>query len=133
MPSTALSRSIRSGSRASGDVQIYLDTVSHNPDGMLAALIPGDYDRDGLVNADDYSVWRAAFGDAVLPGSGADGNSDGVVDQSDYLILRKQMSVQEASGTGGQSASAPEPSGIWLIAIALVAGAASRRRTAAER
>jgi hypothetical protein len=115
-----------------GSAQIYLDTVSHNPNGMLAALIPGDYDRDGLVNAEDYTVWRAAFGDVVLPGSGADGNSDGVVDQGDYLIFRKQMSVQAEAGTGAQSASAPEPGSICLIAMALVAGFASRRRPARD-
>jgi hypothetical protein len=49
---------------------------------------PGDYDRDGIVEADDYGVWRSSFG---LMGAEpvADGNQDGVVDAADYVVWRK--------------------------------------------
>ena len=49
---------------------------------------PGDYDRDGIVEADDYLVWRRSFGQTG-PGRAADGNQDGVVDAADYLVWRK--------------------------------------------
>jgi autotransporter-associated beta strand protein len=41
----------------SGNAQIYLDTVSHNPLGLLvAAPIPGDYNSDGVVDEADYNT-----------------------------------------------------------------------------
>jgi uncharacterized lipoprotein YddW (UPF0748 family) len=108
----------------SGSAQIYLDTVSHNPNGPLAALVPGDYDRNGLIDAADYEVWRAAYGDTVAPGSGADGTNDGIVDAGDFLMWSKRMSSLNPGGSGSNSpidgqSSVPEPG-----ALALIVGAA---------
>ncbi|MEN0109607.1 MAG: hypothetical protein AAF805_02680 [Planctomycetota bacterium] len=52
-----------------------------------AGFAPGDYDRDGDVDADDYTVWSMAFGETGV-GLGADGNGDGVVDAADYVVWR---------------------------------------------
>lgn len=46
----------------------------------------GDYNRDGAVDAADYTVWRDGDGASVPPFTGGDGNGDGSVDQSDYAI-----------------------------------------------
>ncbi|MGL4514821.1 MAG: ThuA domain-containing protein [Lacipirellulaceae bacterium] len=51
--------------------------------GNLSQL-PGDYNRDGRVNAADYTVWRDQVG--PNPGSRADGTGDGVVDTLDYNL-----------------------------------------------
>jgi hypothetical protein len=110
----------------SGDVQLYLDTVSHNPNGMLAAYIPGDYDRNGVVEAADYAVWSASFGSAVTPGSGADGTNDGIVDAGDYLLWRKWMS--QASGSGSQTSATPEPGSLLLLVITGVLSLSWQRR-----
>jgi hypothetical protein len=45
---------------------------------------PGDYNKDGLVDAVDYTVWRNSLGDAVTNGTGADGNANGTIDEADY-------------------------------------------------
>ncbi len=109
--------------KGAGDAKIYLDTVSHNPNGMLAAYIPGDYDRNGVVEAADYDIWRNAFGQSVAPGAGADGNGDGVVDAADFVLWRK-MGVPTA-GAGG---AVPEPSNLLLVLVAWAASSIPWRR-----
>jgi predicted outer membrane repeat protein len=51
----------------------------------------GDFNRDGVVDAGDYVVWRRTTGSAVAPGSGADGNGDGVVGQADFAIWKSNF------------------------------------------
>jgi autotransporter-associated beta strand protein len=111
----------------SGDAQIYLDTVSHNPLAMLAAQIPGDYDRNGVVDATDFNAWRAAYGNTVSPGSSADGNNDGQINGADYVVWRK------ASVSGGNGAmlnphtSVPEPPMMLTAAMVLLMMSARSR------
>ena len=108
-----------------GSVQIYMDNVMHNPNGLITpGYIPGDFDGDGLVNGADYTAWRNTYGQPVAPWTGADGNGDGVVNNTDYVLWRKQMSI---AGTGvGSGAAVPEP--VVALAIATLALAIRRRR-----
>ncbi|HEX5472297.1 MAG TPA: dockerin type I domain-containing protein, partial [Lacipirellulaceae bacterium] len=102
-----------------GNAQIYLDNVSHNPLGLLAAAgISGDYNGDGTVTAADYNVWRSSIGSTVAPGTKADGNNDGVIDSGDYIVWRKQFSHVGGSSLSGASA-VPEPNGMLLAIIAV--------------
>lgn len=69
----------------------------------------GDYNQNGVVDAGDYTTWKAAFGTANLA---ADGNGDGVVDAADYTVWRDLV----AGGGGGLTGSAvPEPSTLLLM------------------
>ena len=86
-------------------------------------IMPGDYNFDGSVDADDYQVWRDQFG---LPASSlsqsidagfADGNRDGVVDAADYTIWRNHFS----EGLAIRTAAIPEPSSL-LAGIAGLTG-----------
>jgi hypothetical protein len=54
-------------------------------------LLLGDYNRDGLVSASDYVLWRNSEGDTVTPFAGADGNGNGLVDQADYQVWRENF------------------------------------------
>ena len=57
--------------------------------GLKLPVLLGDYNRDGKVDAVDYTVCRDQKGSRVdPPGSGADGNADGVVDKADEAIWR---------------------------------------------
>ncbi|MGL4514777.1 MAG: dockerin type I domain-containing protein [Lacipirellulaceae bacterium] len=47
---------------------------------------PGDYNRDGAVNAADYTFWRDRLGQSVIPYESADGNGDGIVNAADYTV-----------------------------------------------
>ncbi len=115
----------------SGNAAIYLDTVSHNPDGPLAAAvtIPGDYYGDGAVDASDYDTWIATLGQQVALGIGADGNGDGTVDAADYVVWRKALSTAGSSPLSDAPA-VPEPSGLLLLATATFLLGLKPRRTA---
>jgi hypothetical protein len=52
------------------------------------SALPGDYNRNGEVDAADQVVWRKVLGTIVTPYTGADGNGNGVVDQDDYGVWR---------------------------------------------
>jgi Zn-dependent metalloprotease len=54
------------------------------------ALIPGDFNKDSVVDIIDYNLWRSQFGNTGTS-LAADGNGDGTVDSSDYLIWRKNL------------------------------------------
>jgi hypothetical protein len=68
------------------------------PGGQRETL-PGDYNRDRMVNAADHLAWRANFGRSVESELGADGNGDGVVDAADYALWRNNLGAT-ALGSG---------------------------------
>jgi uncharacterized lipoprotein YddW (UPF0748 family) len=111
----------------SGDAQIYLDTVSHNSDGPLAAVpIPGDFNSDGTVDGDDLALWKANFGEVpagpeILEG---DSDADGDVDGADFLVWQRNLTAAPAAAAAG---SVPEPGGAGLMVLAVAVLAGSRR------
>ena len=50
--------------------------------------LPADFDADGVVDGDDYTIWRANFG--ATTGLG-DANSDGATNAIDYAIWRETL------------------------------------------
>ena len=87
-------------------------------------ILPGDYNRNGIVDQGDYVVWRNSVG---LTGDfAADGNGDNVVDQLDYNYWRTRFGNQAGAGAGQSLAVVPEPGALALLLI--VAGAAVTRR-----
>lgn len=100
------------------------------------ALITGDYNRDGIVNIADYTLWRDNLGATVSPaGSGADGDMSGVIDAGDYTEWKNNFgSTMPAAVVGGLIASPiPEPQTLVTSALTVaVCGAASRRRRRAS-
>lgn len=89
--------------------------------------LPGDYDNDGMVDADDYLKWRNDFG---MTGEDldSDGNADGIVDAADYTIWRDNLETTAAVGV----VSAPEPASGFL-AMAVLALFVDRRRKGGQR
>ncbi|MEX2171238.1 MAG: hypothetical protein WD851_18095 [Pirellulales bacterium] len=95
---------------------------------LAAAPLPGDYNRDGEVDLDDYHTWRGMYG---ATGSAADGNLDGVVDAADYTVWRDKASI--IGMESGASSVVPEASGpLILVAGALGAYCLTRRKSLAE-
>ncbi|MEN0110370.1 MAG: choice-of-anchor Q domain-containing protein [Planctomycetota bacterium] len=67
------------------------DGVARTDIGAFEAQAPipplaGDYNRDGVVNAADYTVWRDTETLAVDVYTGADGDGSAVIDAGDYDV-----------------------------------------------
>jgi len=91
-------------------------------------LPPGDYDRNGTVNAADYDVWKATYGSTVTtPGSGTDGNGDGLVNVADFTIWHDNLGASVVPAGGASAANVPEPSMLCLMAMLLVYSLPARR------
>lgn len=86
----------------------------------------GDYNGDGVVDAADYTVWRATLGDSVAAGTGADGDMSGTIDEGDFLAWR--TAYGNALGSASAAATVPEPASLLLVAMSMAAGLVARRR-----
>jgi microcystin-dependent protein len=76
----------------------------------------GDYNRNFIVDAADYTVWRNSVGTANLA---ADGNGDEVIDGLDLAVWKMHYGETAGAGTAQAAADAPavpEPTAaaLWL-------------------
>jgi type II secretory pathway pseudopilin PulG len=101
--------------------------------GWVSNLLPGDFNRDGGVDAADYVVWRKSAGQSVTYFSGADGNGSGVVDATDYNVWRSRFGISASGAT--ILATIPEPGATQLILLGLCGKITiqNRRRLAQAR
>ncbi|HEY4233673.1 MAG TPA: glycosyl hydrolase 53 family protein [Lacipirellulaceae bacterium] len=106
-------------------------STNHNALPALDVLNVGDYNRDGVVDAADFTVWRDTLGSTtnLLANGDNTGASQGVIDQADYNYwLAHFAGVASSSGAGAASTtSVPEPS-TWLLALGAVAILGGTRR-----
>jgi hypothetical protein len=92
-----------------------------------ASGLPGDYDGNNLVDGDDHQEWTSGFGGSVARGTVADGNRDGVVDAADYVMWRWSMmasSAGSASATPGSDVPQPVSSEASSDTLTMTADAA---------
>ena len=61
----------------------------------ISALF-GDYNRDGRVDAADYTAWRDNLGANIPPLTGADGDGDGLVGATDYQVWKSHYGFELA-------------------------------------
>jgi cyclophilin family peptidyl-prolyl cis-trans isomerase len=86
----------------------------------------GDYDFNGVVNANDYTVWKNSFGSTAA--AEADGNGDGKVNAADYTIWRDSLNQMGGPGSGA-AAGVPEPRSLLLaLSTAPMLWLAARRK-----
>lgn len=97
---------------------------------------PGDYNRDHVVDAADYTVWRDTLSATPLPFEDADGDGDGIITPNDYEVWRSHYGLQSlpfGSGSGGVlNARVPTPSALLLAFMTMLAVAVARRRKLAR-
>ncbi|MGL4512381.1 MAG: PQQ-dependent sugar dehydrogenase [Lacipirellulaceae bacterium] len=65
--------------------------------------LDGDYDIDGDVDQDDYTVWQSNYGSNLL--LSADGNRDGLVNAADYTVWRDNLGATLAPPATSSSAA----------------------------
>ncbi len=97
---------------------------------VTASLLAGDYNRDHVVDAADYTYWRNAYGSSVAAYEGADGNGNMLVDDDDYQVWKNHFGETDGGGSAGTTAShatVPEPTA-WLLALCAVAAIPFCRR-----
>jgi hypothetical protein len=99
------------------------------PDVQIVAVpfLLGDFDSNGTIGLEDYQHWKSSFGQQVAPGSGADGNRNGIIDAADYVFWRNQLVAGRGSSTSGSSQptnivqmTIPEPSRLASLILNLV-------------
>jgi hypothetical protein len=103
-----------------------------------ATMVPGDYNRNGTVDAADYAVWRKMLNQSVTPGTGADGTGpggepDGVVNTLDYDFWRSQFGSPSLPGSGAIGVAVPEPAAWALVLGSIPAILRSRRSMGRSR
>jgi hypothetical protein len=88
--------------------------------------LPGDYTREGAVDASDYVLWRDTLGSSATFFSGADGDGSGTIDAADYSVWRANFG-RTSGGAGAIVNAVPEPSCMVLLVIGAMARFAMRR------
>jgi hypothetical protein len=92
----------------------------------------GDYNKNGVVDAADYVVWRETLSQ-MGPNLAADGNANNQVDPGDYEVWRANFGAVGAASRAAQAAalatspprlggpwSVPEPTSIAVVYFAAV-------------
>ena len=105
--------------------------LDYTANSVLLSVVAGggpsaDFDADGDVDAADLAKWKLGFGKAsgALLSDG-DANGDGVVNGSDFMIWQRQFGTAPSTPVAG---AVPEPTGVVLAALSLVAAMVGRRR-----
>ncbi len=97
----------------------------------------GDFNKDGQVDAADYTVWRDTLSQtgSDLGDHPADANHNYVVDDADYALWKAHFGEPRSFGAGVGSGAAsvgpqhvPEPASLVSLAVATLTLAAFRRR-----
>jgi hypothetical protein len=90
-------------------------------------ILAGDYNRDGTVDAADYTLWRDTLGNTVSQGTAADGDGGGRIALPDYEVWKANFGSSSGTGSGSGSLSVPEPASLTLVVFACVALLANSR------
>ncbi|MCA9188194.1 MAG: hypothetical protein R3E01_27715 [Pirellulaceae bacterium] len=79
---------------------------------QLRAVLAGDYNDDGHVDAADFTVWKDSFGSRS--NLAADGNGSGEIDAADYTVWKDNFGTSV-----GQSSilTVPEPNCLPLVVV----------------
>ena len=98
----------------------------------ILAPLDADYNRNGVVDAPDYVLWRKTLGQ-VGANLAADGNGNGEIDNGDYDVWRANFGKMAGSGTAlpsanPLSATVPEPATVCLVGVVVASLAALRLR-----
>lgn len=82
---------------------------------LPVAFLSGDFDLNGVVNGDDYEVWRRSYGSVT--DLSADANQDGRVGPEDYTVWRDNLGRRFDDATSAQAV--PEPASAVVLAVLL--------------
>jgi hypothetical protein len=111
-----------SGGALAATGTIFIDDISAAI--LSAPLLAGDYNKNGVVDTADYTVWRDTVGQTGA-GLAADGNGDGQVNQLDYDVWTTNFGDTSGASSSSPAAnqSIPEPATavLFFLGIAFAA------------
>jgi hypothetical protein len=114
----------------SSDTDFFIKSMS-----ILAGspAVPGDYSRNGIVDAADYLVWRKRLGTNYQLFNEVSGVTPGMVTAADYAAWRARFGNTSGAGSASVLLAVPEPGTLayaaGCIELAISAGAMRRRST----
>jgi hypothetical protein len=88
-------------------------------------ILPGDYNLNGIVDANDYVLWRKTLGQSGA-NLAADGNANNIVDSGDYNFWRAHLGQLAGTGAATAASAVPEPSAAILTLVLLITCACHR-------
>ena len=91
---------------------------------LISDGIVGDFNRNGTVDAADYTIWRDSLGQ--VGNTAADANEDNIVDLDDYNLWKNNFGVT-LSGSGSSATPVPEPAGIIVVVVTCLLATTMRR------
>ena len=116
-----------------GGLRIDIGAYEFIPSAALPTLF-GDYNQNGTIDEDDYTVWRDALGTGATPFTGADGSGNGTIGPEDYDIWKSHYGETLPMGAGSratqQGAGSEEQGASAVEALAADGGVARPERLA---
>jgi hypothetical protein len=107
------------------EFHVYNEVLDADSIARLSLRHTGDFDLDGDVDGDDFSVWQNNFpttsGATLTQG---DADDDGDVDGADFVVWQTNFSFTPAPGTS----TVPEPNTFVLVVLAGASVVVFRRR-----
>jgi len=97
---------------------------------ILSALLIGDYNDDGMVDAADYIIWRKNLGANITLPNEDPNQTQGWVTIEDYAVWKAHYGDSNlGSGGGGLTTSTvPEPATLLMLVLAATCCSNLRRR-----
>ena len=86
---------------------------------VAAAIAPplvGDYNLNGIVDVEDYTVWRSNLGQSISLPNEDPAVTPGVVTIEDYELWKAKFGATQSNGSS--TISAPEPASLLLLIFA---------------
>ena len=109
------------------------NVVNGNVNFISTAVLPGDFNGDGSVDAADYTVWRNNLGAVNENALNGNGNGIGGVDADDYLLWKQQFGQMASSALAQAATSSPVPEPSTLLLTGLLGLLVCRRLVTAPR
>ncbi len=97
---------------------------------ILDVIAAGDFNRDGNVDAADYTIWRDTLGQDIAAFTGADADGNGVINQLDYDVWAGNYGFSSANPATASTAAVPEPSAALLLLASITASVFMRNSLA---
>ena len=102
---------------------------------ILPPPVPGDTNSDGVVNLDDWTVFKANFAmdtAALTPNeqtTSGDFNHDDLIDLADLVVFRNVYDAANGAGASASLGAVPEPGSLAILSVGVI-GLLRRRRAA---